>query len=83
MKEKIKQWIHRKIIKLFYKSEIRKYCKSIRNDEDCYGYLLDLLQEDERRMFISREKDYYQLDIFYNREMQEQIKELIKNYGNN
>jgi hypothetical protein len=81
MENKIKMWFYNKIVKVFYKAKVRKYCKSIRNDEDCYGYLLDLLQEDEKRMFIS--KFNYDLDIEFNREMQEQIKKLIKNYGSN
>ena len=73
----IKNWI----IRFIFKSKIRKYINSVKADEDCYAYLLDLLQEDEKRLCISKFSS--ELDLTHNREMQEQLKKLITRYGYN
>ncbi len=71
------------ILKWFIKPKLRKNLKHINPDEDGLAYLLDLLQEDEKRIFTSKFKEYYDFDLEYNREIQEQLKRQIRNYGHN
>lgn len=81
MVSNIKYWIFVKLFNFIFPPKIRKYSKSIKKDEDLYTYLLDVLQEDEKRMFISISKERYDLDIYFNRELQEYLKKEISNYG--
>ena len=66
------------ILRWFIKPKIRKNLINIRGDEDGLAYLLDLLHEDEKRIYIV---DRTCFDRQYNIEIQEQLKKQIKNYG--
>lgn len=78
--EKIKNWIFRKLlVGVGFKAKARKHIKSIEPDEDLYAYLLDLLQEDEKRLHTTMFCG--DLDKEFNRELQEELKKLITKYG--
>jgi hypothetical protein len=62
-----------------YKAKARKFIKKVAIDEDLYAYLLDLLQEDEKKLHTSMFCG--DLDKTHNRDMQEVLKKLIKEYG--
>lgn len=68
------------ILKWFIKPKLRRNLKNIQPDEDGLAYLLDLLQEDERKLYII---DRTCFDRQYNIEIQEQLKKQIKKYGYN
>lgn len=66
------------ILKWFIKPKLRKNLKNIKPDEDGLAYLLDLLQEDEKRLYVN---DKTCFDRQYNMEIQEKLKKQIKRYG--
>jgi hypothetical protein len=66
------------ILQFFIYPKLRRNIKSIRPDEDGLAYLLDLLQEDEKRLYVN---DRTCFDRQYNIEIQEQLKKQIKKYG--
>lgn len=70
----IKNWI----LSWFIKPKLRKNIKNIRPDEDGLAYLLDLLLEDEKKLYTN---DRTCFDRQYNMEIQEQLKKEIKKYG--
>lgn len=61
------------LVKLF----VWLFISRLKKDVDFYGYLLDLLQKDEKSMYISKFKSQYEYDIEINRELQEQLKKLL------
>jgi len=75
---KIKYWFYKGCLKFFFTAKIRKYVKSLSKDEDFENYLLDLLKEDERKLFIKKDREYYDYDLEINQELQKQIHERDK-----
>ena len=74
----MREIINNLILQFFIYPKLRKNIKNVRPDEDGLAYLLDLLQEDEKRLYIN---DRTCFDRLYNVELQEQLKKQIKKYG--
>lgn len=66
------------ILKFFFLPKLRKNLKNIQPDEDGLVYLLDLLQEDEKKLYVN---DRTCFDRQYNIEVQEILKNKISRYG--